>query len=225
MNPRSAGRSLRRAMAVLVAVGCAVTFASSASAGPTDNDKNGTPAGREADSAESVVPVEARLRQERLTAVAEQINASVDPHETGRPTVEGSEGYLFLRLSLEDDRLLLYWKGALPTSVRTTIAAHPDVVVEVRPATYTASAYMDAQDQLLAASRGLTGSDGARLVGIEHVGDLTGFKIIVFDPSRSMEESAFEEASPLIPQLGLSIEIAYVDEVVDTGVDASRQKD
>ena len=213
----------RRLLAILVAVVCSITFAATASAGPADDDKNAKPPGKGPDQAELEVPAEIRERQERLAPVARLISDAVDPYETGRPTVEGAEGYLFHRLSLEDDKLLLYWKGDLPDTVRKIISAHPEVDVEVRESSYTANDYMDAQDQLWQVTgKEAAVREGVQLDAIEHVGDLTGFRIILFDPKRSIKKASVEERAPFVSKFGLSVEIDYVDAVGDTGLAASR---
>lgn len=216
----------RRLLAVLVAVVCSITFAATASAGPADDEKNGTPPGKGPDKAESEVPADVRERQEPLVAVAQLINAAVDPFETGRPTVEGAEGYLFLRLSVDDGKLLLYWKGELPDTVQEIISSHPEVKVEVRESAYTANDYMDAQDQLWqAASKEASARESVQLVGIEHLGDLAGFKVVLFDPKHSIEKASLVEMAPVVSRLGVSVEIAYVDSVEDMGLVANRQDD
>lgn len=225
-DSRAVFRRRGNLLAALAAVVCAVMFAATASAGPADDDKNGTPAGTDPDKAESEVPAQTRERQERLTAVAELINAAVDPTETGRPTVEGSEGYLFLRLSLGDDKLLLYWKGDLPENLQKIISSHPEAQVEVREAPYTAIEYMDAQDQLLAAANKVAETqEGVQVVAIEHVGDLTGFKVIFVDPKHSVKKSTVEDLAPAASQLGISVDFAYVDDAGDTGLASTRQND
>jgi hypothetical protein len=208
----------------LLALGCAITFAAAAWAGPVDHGGPEPGSGNAMDKAESMVPAEVRERGERLSVVATQINALVDPNETGRPTVQGSEGYLFLRLSIEDDKLILHWKGDLPEAVAHVMATHPEVNVEVRAATYTANDYLDAQNELLAATRRMAPGAEARFVGIEHVGDRTGFNVILFDPEGAVTPSALRQAAPLLARWGLPVEISYVNEVPDTGF-ATRSQD
>ncbi|MFT4108300.1 hypothetical protein [Propionicimonas sp.] len=222
VRPNTAPRGRRRAIATLLTMGCAIAFAAPATAAPAGEDKTGTPAGTGPDKAESEVPASIRERQGPLSAVAGQINAVVDQNETGRPAAEGLDGYLFVRLSLDDNKLMLSWKGDPAESVQSIRSSHPDVDVELHESAYTADDYLDAQDQLLAAARKATAASGAsELLGIEHVGDLTGFRVIVFDRERAITESALAQASPLIAQLGLSLDVAHVDEVTETGLVAT----
>lgn len=66
------------------------------------------------------------------------------------PTIdEKPNGLAGLAVNRENNTVTLYWKGAVPPSVSEVINEHPDVAVEVIPATYSLVEMSDARDAIV----------------------------------------------------------------------------
>lgn len=108
-------------------------------------------------TASAAVPrAELLRRQERLGAVARDIQDLVDPYEgpVAEPLPSGPDRYGEVRIDAERDRVELWWAGPLPKEVRAVLARHPDVTVELHRAEFSSNELRAAADVVAKFLRG-----------------------------------------------------------------------
>jgi hypothetical protein len=109
--------------------------------------------------------------QERQDVVADQLaEAAVAPDGTGFGSIVAEP---------DNRQLRLYWKGALPASVRALLAQDTEVTVIVQPAAYSATELQSEIDRMMAARPAGLAPSADRVTGAGPRSDSSGLKVFV----------------------------------------------
>lgn len=133
----------------------------------------------------STARAELLARQDRLRAVARDIQDLVDPLEgpVAKPLPSGENRFAEVRINLDRDQVEVWWAGPLPREVRAILAQHPEVTTVVHRARFSNNELRAASARVAAVLRSGRLGDDVTTDAIEHDARAGRLTVHVIDPS------------------------------------------